>query len=245
MLDAGGSLVLVVLEGVDGAGKGTQLELVSCLLRQAGLSIEVISFPRYQQGLFGDSVARFLNGGFGDPGAVPPHFPPHFPALLFACDRLEHRRELLEQLERSDVVLADRYVASNAAYQAARLEGEERAAFLAWLLRVEYEVFELPQPALQVYLRVEVDTAQRLVAGKKGRTYTSKRYDVFEDDTRLQRTVAGIYEDFVARAFGGPWVAIDVSDVSGAPLAAETISQAIAQRVLRQVEPRRANDGGM
>ena len=157
--------MLVALEGVDGAGKATQLELVSGLLRQAGLSIEVISFPRYQQGLFGDSVARFLNGGFGDPGAVPPHFP----ALLFACDRLEHRRELLEQLERSDVVLADRYVASNAAYQAARLEGEERAAFLAWLLRVEYEVFELPQPALQVYLRVEVGTAQRLVAGKKQR----------------------------------------------------------------------------
>ena len=155
--------MLIALEGVDGAGKGTQLELVSGLLRQAGLTIEVISFPRYRQGLFGDSVARFLNGGFGDPGAVPPHFP----ALLFACDRLEHRRELLEQLERADVVLADRYVASNAAYQAARLEGEERAAFLAWLLRVEYEVFELPQPALQVYLRVEVGTAQRLVAREK------------------------------------------------------------------------------
>ncbi len=231
--------MLIALEGVDGAGKGTQLELVSGLLRQAGLTIEVISFPRYRQGLFGDSVARFLNGGFGDPGAVPPHFP----ALLFACDRLEHRRELLDQLERSDVVLADRYVASNAAYQAARLEGEERAAFLAWLLRVEYEVFELPQPALQVYLRVEVGTAQRLVAGKKQRTYTSKRYDVFEDDARLQRTVAEIYEDFVAQAFGGPWAAIDVSDASGAPLAAEAISQAIAQRVLRQVQPRRANDG--
>ena len=154
--------MLIALEGVDGAGKGTQLELVSGLLRQAGLTIEVISFPRYRQGLFGDSVARFLNGGFGDPGAVPPHFP----ALLFACDRLEHRRELLEQLQRADVVLADRYVASNAAYQAARLEGEERAAFLTWLLRVEYDVFELPQPALQVYLRVEVGTAQRLVAGK-------------------------------------------------------------------------------
>ena len=229
--------MLIALEGVDGAGKGTQLELVSGLLRQAGLTIEVISFPRYRQGLFGDSVARFLNGGFGDPGAVPPHFP----ALLFACDRLEHRRELLEQLQRADVVLADRYVASNAAYQAARLEGEERAAFLAWLLRVEYDVFELPQPALQVYLRVEVGTAQRLVAGKKQRSYTSKRYDVFEDDARLQRTVAEIYEDFVAQAFGGPWAAIDVSDASGAPLAAEAISQAIGQRVLGQLEPRRAN----
>ncbi|HEX2464945.1 MAG TPA: thymidylate kinase [Thermoanaerobaculia bacterium] len=231
--------MLVALEGVDGAGKGTQLELVSGLLRQAGLTIEVISFPRYRQGLFGDTVARFLNGGFGDPSAVPPHFP----ALLFAGDRLEHRRELLELLERSDVVLADRYVASNAAYQAARLEGEERASFLAWLLRVEYEVFELPQPELQVYLRVEVGTAQRLVAGKKQRTYTSKRYDVFEDDARLQRTVAGIYEDFVADAFGGPWAAIDVCDASGTPLAADVISEAIAQRVLRQVQPRRANDG--
>jgi dTMP kinase len=223
--------MLVALEGVDGAGKGTQLELVSALLRQAGLRVEVISFPRYQQGLFGDSVARFLNGGFGDPRAVPAHFP----ALLFACDRLEHRGELLDLLERSDVVLADRYVASNAAYQAARLEGEERTAFLDWVLRVEYEVFELPRPELQVYLRVEVGTAQRLVAGKRERAYTSRRYDVFEDDGALQRTVASLYERFVADSFGGPWAAIEVSDPAGAPLAPAAISQSICRRILRQV----------
>jgi dTMP kinase len=240
MLDAGGREIdmLVVLEGVDGAGKATQLELVSGSLRRAGLATETIAFPRYQQGLFGESVARFLNGGFGDPRAVAPHFP----ALLFACDRLEHRGELLELLERSDVVLADRYVASNAAYQAARLEGEERAAFLGWLERVEYEVFDLPRPELQIYLRVEVGTAQRLVAGKRQRTYTEKRYDVFEDDARLQRSVAEIYEDFVARSFGGPWAAVDVSDASGAPRAAEAIAAAIVERVLRQIEPRRSQD---
>src|SRR5262245_7350085 len=144
MLGAGDRSVLVALEGVDGAGKATQLALVSERLRRAGLSTETISFPRYQKGLFGDSFARFLNGAFGDQRGVPPLRP----ALLFACDRLEHRRELLDLLERSEVVLADRYTASNAAYQAARLEGEERAVFLSWLLRVEYEVFELPAPAL-------------------------------------------------------------------------------------------------
>ncbi len=58
----------------------------------------------------------------------------------------------------------------------------------------------------------------------------------------LQHAVAGIYEDFVARAVGGPWAAIEVSDTTGAPLAAEVISRAIAERVLRLVEPRGAND---
>jgi dTMP kinase len=135
-------------------------------------------------------------------------------------------------------VLADRYTASNAAYQAARLEGEERAAILAWLLRVEYEVFVLPMPSLQIYLRVEVATAQRLVAGKRQRSYTEKRYDVLEDDAALQRRVAAVYEDFVVVGFGGPWAAIDVTDASGAPREAQAIAQAIAERVLRQLGAR-------
>lgn len=231
--------MLVVLEGVDGAGKATQLGLVSERLTRAGLAVEVTSFPRYEKGLFGSSVARFLNGDFGDPRSVPPHFP----ALLFACDRLEHRRALLDLLERTEVVLADRYVASNAAYQGARLDGAERTTFLEWLLRVEYEVFELPRPSLQLYLRVEVGTAQRLVAGKRERSYTSLRYDVFESDAALQHAVAELYERFVEVGFGGPWAAIDVSDPSGAPLAAETIADSIERAVLRHLRPPRGRGG--
>ena len=230
--------MLVALEGVDGAGKATQLRLVSEQLRQAGLSTEVISFPRYQQGVFGSSVAQFLNGDLGDPGSVPPQFP----ALLFACDRLEHRGELLDLLERSDVVLADRYVASNAAYQAARLSGADREAFLDWLLRVEYEVFDLPRPELQVYLRVAIGTARRLVSMKEARSYTEKRYDIFENDQGLQSAVAESYEDFVARGIGGTWSAIDVCDAGGAPRPADEIAQAVTTAVLRRVNLRKTGE---
>jgi dTMP kinase len=221
--------VLIALEGVDGAGKATQLRLVAEQLRAAGLSTEVISFPRYQQGVFGGSVAQFLNGDLGDPAAVPPQFP----ALLFACDRLEHRGELLDLLERADIVIADRYVASNAAYQAARLSGADRDAFLDWLLRVEYEVFDLPRPELQVYLRVAVATARHLVAMKEARAYTEKRYDVFENDPSLQAAVAESYEDFVARGVGGQWKAIDVCDAGGAPRPAGEIAHAVTTAILR------------
>jgi dTMP kinase len=165
--------------------------------------------------------------------------PPQFPALLFACDRLEHRGELLDLLERADVVLADRYVASNAAYQAARLSGAEREAFLDWLLRVEYEVFDLPRPELQVYLRVAIGTARRLVSMKEARSYTEKRYDVFENDQALQSAVAESYEDFVARGIGGTWSAIDVCDAGGAPRPAEEIAQAVTTAVLRRVNLRK------
>jgi dTMP kinase len=223
--------MLVALEGVDGAGKATQLRLVSERLRQAGLSTEVISFPRYRQGVFGDSVARFLNGELGEARVVPPELP----ALLFACDRLEHRGDLLALLERADVVLADRYVASNAAYQAARLDGPARDAFLDWLLRVEYEVFELPRPELQIYLRVAVGTARRLVSLKEARSYTDKRYDVFENDAALQSAVAESYEDFVARGIGGPWSAVDVSDATGAPRAADEIAHDVTTAILRRL----------
>jgi dTMP kinase len=232
--------MLVTIEGVDGSGKGTQVRLVSERLRHAGLSTETISFPRYTEGLFGATVGRFLNGELGDPTAVPPQFP----ALLFACDRLEHRGELVDLLERADVVLADRYVTSNAAYQAARLAADQREAFIDWLLRVEYDVFELPRPALQVYLRVAVATARRLVSQKQARSYTDKRYDVFESDQTLQSRVAERYEDFVARGVGGSWTAIDVSDASGAPRPAETIAHEITASVLRHVHPRQSGGTG-
>jgi dTMP kinase len=230
--------MLIVLEGVDGAGKATQLALVSERLREEGLAIERVSFPRYQEGVFAASVARFLNGGFGDPGTLPPHFP----ALLFACDRLEHRRELLDALDRSDLVLADRYVASNAAYQGARLDAPERDAFLEWLLDVEYGVFELPRPALQVHLRVDVATARGLVAGKPERGYTTRKHDVLEDDDALQRAVARLYEEFAARSFGGPWSVVEVCDEAGRPRAPEGIADSLCGIVLELV--RNAPPGG-
>ena len=108
--------MLVVLEGIDGSGKGTQARLLVDALARRGFTARLFSFPCYDETFFGREVGRYLNGAFGDLHSVPPEFA----ALLYAGDRLEKRDELLVALRDADVVVCDRYVPSNFAHQAAR-----------------------------------------------------------------------------------------------------------------------------
>ncbi|MFO0917861.1 MAG: hypothetical protein U0872_06040 [Planctomycetaceae bacterium] len=98
---------LIVLEGIDGSGKGTQAEQLRRHLNEAGMRCALISFPRYQQTAFGRQIGRFLNGEFGSLEQVDPLLA----SLLFAGDRYESRGLLLESLAEHDVVVCDRYIA--------------------------------------------------------------------------------------------------------------------------------------
>src|SRR5579863_2980250 len=114
----------IVLEGIDGSGKGTQLDLLASEFGARGVACKKISFPNYG-GFFGKLVAKFLNGGFGALDAVDPHFS----ALLYAGDRLEAKPGLEAVLATGEMVLADRYVGSNMAHQGARVSHEKRHEF--------------------------------------------------------------------------------------------------------------------
>src|SRR5579863_3782808 len=138
----------IVLEGIDGSGKGTQLEMLARAFALRGIAFSQVSFPRYD-GFFGKLVARFLNGEFGPLAAVDPHFS----ALLYAGDRWESRPALENDLAAGRTLLADRYIASNLAHQGARTRRETRREFLTWLKQLEYEVYALPAEDLVVYLR--------------------------------------------------------------------------------------------
>lgn len=107
---------LVALEGIDGSGKRTQLELLARALDVRGYRTLQVSFPRYES-FFGKLVARFLNGEFGSVDQVDPHLS----ALLYAGDRLEAKPELESALAAGKIVLADRYIASNLAHQSERV----------------------------------------------------------------------------------------------------------------------------
>ena len=171
---------LIVLEGIDGSGKRTQLDFLARALAERGVAFTQISFPRYD-GFFGKLVARFLNGEFGSLASVDPHFS----ALLYAGDRLESKPALEAALASGKIVLADRYIASNLAHQGARVPPEKREEFLAWLKQLEYEVYGLPAEDLVIYLRVPAAEAHRL-AGERGklgaRDYTKLRRDLQESD---------------------------------------------------------------
>ncbi len=140
---------LIVIEGIDGAGKGTQTDLLARAFQQRGVPFVKFGFPRYESS-FGRLIARFLNGEFGPLPAVNAHFS----ALLYAGDRFEAKPDLEAALDSGRTVVTDRYIASNLAHQAARVPAERRAEFTSWLRQLEYGTYGLPIEDLVIYLRV-------------------------------------------------------------------------------------------
>ena len=211
---------LIALEGIDGSGKRTQLDLLARTLDARGLATLRISFPRYES-FFGKLIARYLNGEFGSLETVDPHLS----ALLYAGDRLEAKGELESALAAGKIVLADRYIGSNLAHQTERVPPEHRDEFLAWLKHLEYGLYGLPVEDLVVYLRVPAVEAHRLIGMKPPRAYTSLRHDIQEADvSHLERT-ALLYD----RLANEPnWTRIDCTNgVSGALYSPEEIHRAV------------------
>ncbi|HWX10300.1 MAG TPA: hypothetical protein VNY33_09995, partial [Gaiellaceae bacterium] len=161
--------LLLVFEGIDGSGKGTQAARLAETASARGYRVASFSFPLYDDNPFSRAIGAYLNGEYGSLDEVHPALS----ALLYACDRYHARPQLLAALEECDLVVCDRYVASNLAHQGSQLEGEDRERLLEWLAEVEYGEFALPRPGLVVLLDTPPTLARELVARKGARSYTS------------------------------------------------------------------------
>ncbi|WP_376795923.1 thymidylate kinase [Thermogemmatispora sp.] len=203
--------MLVAFEGIDGAGKTTQLRLLEERARRQGLRVASLSFPRYTETVFGRCVAAYLRGEFGPLTAVPARSA----ALLFAGDRLESLELLSHLATESDLLLLDRYVASNLAHQGARLAGREREMFLTWLAHLEYEVFGLPRPTLTLYLRLPPAVASRLLAERAQQQSASGGRDIHEEDASYLARCAEVYEELASSQVDSPWETISCVDEQG------------------------------
>jgi dTMP kinase len=185
---------LIAIEGIDGSGKRTQVEMLGAALSAQRLRPYVTGFPMYES-WFGKMVGQFLNGELGALETVDPHFA----AMLYAGDRFEAKAGLTEALNEGRVVLADRYIASNLAHQTARVAAEKRAEFIAWIEHLEYGIYGLPREDLVVYLRVPAAEAQHLVTKKLARSYTNAKQDLQESSLRHLEEAAEMYESLARR----------------------------------------------
>lgn len=195
--------VLIAIEGIDGSGKGTQSARLVETLQQQNQSVELLSFPRYEHTKFGAAIGEFLNGKFGQLDEVHPQLA----SLLFAGDRFESKDVILDAAERHDVVVFDRYVASNVAHQAAKLDEPERSQLMQWIDRVEFDIYGLPRPDLTILLDLPATMAQRLIAEKAARTYTDKAADLQEADGDYLERVRQVYRTMAENNDG--WRIID------------------------------------
>lgn len=217
----------IVVEGIDGSGKRTQIELLVRALEAKGLAVAPIGFPNYE-GFFGKLAGQFLNGDFGALEEVDPHFS----AMLYAGDRMQSAPGIRKDLDAGKMVLADRYVASNLAHQGSLVPREKRDEFLAWLKKLEYEIYAVPQEDLVVYLRVNPEEAQRLVGEKAKRGYTRLKRDILEADLAHLHTAAQVYDQLAQQAH---WVTIDCHERGAGALRSP---ENIHQEILRAVESR-------
>ena len=186
--------MLVVLEGLDGAGKSTQVKKLREYLESLFGNLEYIHFPRYDAPVYGELISRFLRGDFGSNEAVHPQLV----ALLFAEDRHGAAPGMKKVLAAGGTVLLDRYVYSNIAYQCAKLKDAEEAANLReWIFNTEYGDFELPKPDLNIFLDVPINFVEaKLKSSRCGadRDYLEGSQDIHEADIEFQKRVRAIYQ---------------------------------------------------
>lgn len=217
---------LIVIEGLDGSGKSTQIELLKQRFTDDGVSVRQIKLPDYED-KSSTLVKMYLGGEFGK---NPDDVNIYAASSFYAVDRFaSYKRHWQEDYLSGTVILADRYTTSNAVHQSVKLPAQQWNTYLDWLTDYEYNKMGIPKPTCVIYLDMPVEISQRLM---------SKRYKGNEDKKDIHeanveyllkcRTAAM----FAAEKFG--WSVIKCSE-DGEPLTIKEINNAIYKEVKRKI----------
>jgi len=184
---------LFVIEGIDGAGKSTQIRLLREYFSRRGYSCEYLHFPRTEEPFFGELIARFLRGEFGSINEVDPWLV----AMLYAGDRKDAAGVIANWMKSGNMVLLDRYTFSNIAYQCAKLSDPgKQDELMNWILDLEFRHFGIPLPDLNIFLDVPFSfTQKKLLSSRSGddRSYLNGTRDIHEESLAFQVKVREMY----------------------------------------------------
>jgi dTMP kinase len=193
-----------VIDGTDGSGKATQIQLLKEYFKKNKIACEVVDFPRYQHNVYGRMVGRYLKGDFGTFDDVNPYLA----SLMYAGDRLLAKPLLEKWLAQGKVVIANRYVSSNKAFMGAKLPKSKRNAFINWIDNMEYKTNGIPREELVIFLYVPAAIGQQNVDKKGSRLYLKgERRDIHEDNLTYQQEAGKMYMKMVKDEEG--WVAVN------------------------------------
>lgn len=223
--------MFIVLEGLDGAGKSTQIAKLKAMFLERGVESEYLHFPRFDAPVYGDLIARFLRGDLGSVEQVNPYLV----ALLYAGDRADCAATIRRWIDDGKVVIVDRYVYSNIGYQCAKIaDKDERQALREWILHTEFEEFNIPRPDLSLFLDVPFSFTERKLSEQRegdDRSYLQGGKDIHEASLDLQRRVREVYLE--SAAVGGDLKVVDCSSADGSMASPEQIFE----RIMEQLSP--------
>ena len=221
--------MFIVLEGLDGAGKSTQIAKLRDMFLSRGVESEYVHFPRFDAPVYGDLIARFLRGDLGSLEQVNPYLV----ALLYAGDRAAFSTTIRRWMAEGKVVIADRYVYSNIGYQCAKIEDDaKRGELREWILNTEYQEFAIPRPDISLFLDVPFAfTERKLTMQRTGddRSYLQGGQDIHEASLDLQRRVRNVYLE--SAEVDDNLVVVDCSTEEGAMASPETIFERIMSHI--------------
>lgn len=171
--------MFIVIDGIDGSGKWTQLQLVQEALEKKWKKVYVLDFPRYGN-TSAFAVEKYLNGKYGD------NVNAKQASIFYALDRYDASHEFKKYIDECDYVISNRYVSASMIHQWGKIENrDERNKFLSWLYELEYEIFQIPKPELTLFLNVSPETSNTLVEKKDDRSYIEgwSNKDIHEKDS--------------------------------------------------------------
>ena len=154
---------LIVIEGLDGSGKGTQSELLTKTLIDRGFKVRKLTFPDYDSPS-SSLVKMYLQGQLGD---NPDDVNAYAASSFYAVDRIaSYLKDWKKDYEECDYIVADRYVTSNLIYQMTKVCDDERDEFISWLEDFEYNRLAVPQPDIVIYLDMPPVVSQKLMTSR-------------------------------------------------------------------------------
>ena len=186
----------IVIDGTDGSGKTTQLNLLAEKLRQEGYAVAIADFPQYNTKSAG-LVEEYLSGKYGGADEVDPYQA----SIFYAVDRFDASFQIKRWLQEGKIVLANRYVSSNLGHQGGKFDNPlERKLFFTWLYDLEYRLFAVPKPDLSLILHVEAEIAQTLSQKRKREDWKGKTKDIHEENLSHLKKAEQVYLE-IARTF--------------------------------------------
>ncbi|MFA4834097.1 MAG: dUTP diphosphatase [Patescibacteria group bacterium] len=187
----------IVIDGTDGSGKATQTQMLVAKLEKLGLAVAMVDFPQYGQKSAG-LVEKYLNGEYGEADEVGPYRA----SIFYACDRYDASFKIKKWLKEGKIVIANRYVTANMGHQGGKIANPlERKNYFSWLYALEYEIFNIPKPDLNIILHVNARLAQKLVDQKGHRDYVNgAKRDLHEADINHLRRAEQVYLE-IAKTF--------------------------------------------